>query len=380
MKIIHICLSSHYTEGMTYQDNQLPDQNAKDGHEVIVVSDCYQYEGARLVKVPEEDRRLPSGVRLVRFAYDFMVNEIFTSKVRKSRKLYGFLCLEMPDVILFHGVAGWEMLSVARYKRAHPEIKLYIDSHEDFHNSGTFWLSRILQYRIFNRFLVKKIYSAVDKFLYLSLESKDFLREMYGLDENSMEFYPLGGNVIPRVKKLEYGELIRKQHGFSREDVIIVHSGKLEPGKRTADLITAFSKVSSPKLKLIIIGSIPEDQQGVLMSLISRDENILYLGWKPGDELVAYLCAADLYFQPGTQSATMQNAICCGTPIALYPYTSHEPYMRGNGYFVSCVSDYIKVFHDLTADSDCLKGMSEASYSIACESLNYKVLASRLYR
>lgn len=51
LKIIHVCLASHYTEGMTYQDNQLADQNAADGHEVVVISDCCRYSGNALEKV-----------------------------------------------------------------------------------------------------------------------------------------------------------------------------------------------------------------------------------------------------------------------------------------------------------------------------------------
>jgi hypothetical protein len=53
MKILHACLASHYTEGMSYQDNLLPDQNAHDGHDVTVISDCYVYQNDRLVEVLE---------------------------------------------------------------------------------------------------------------------------------------------------------------------------------------------------------------------------------------------------------------------------------------------------------------------------------------
>lgn len=380
MKIIHICLASHYTEGMTYQDNQLPDQNVRDGHEVIVVSDCYQYKAGELVEVPEQDLILPSGVRLIRLKYDRVLNKIISSKVRKVSRLYGLLVLESPDVILFHGVAGWEMLAAARYKRAHPQIKLYMDSHEDFHNSGTFWVSRFFQYRIFNRFLVSRVKSEVDKFLYLSYESKDFLSQMYGLKDENMEFYPLGGNIISKERKLHHSEVIRARHGFDDDDILILHSGKLDAAKKTAELIKAFLKVGRSNLKLLIVGSIPDDQKNVLEPLFDKSPDVFFLGWKSGDELVAYLCAADLYFQPGTQSATMQNAICCGTPVALYPYASHRPYVRGNGYFVSSCDDYVQVLRALANDKKSLASMSDESYSLAYEFLDYKVLANRLYR
>ncbi|MEZ2691703.1 glycosyltransferase family 4 protein [Psychrobacter faecalis] len=379
MKILHICLAAHYTEGMAYQDNQLPDQNFKDGHDVLVVSDCYKYENGELVKVPEEDKVLDSGVRLIRLEYDFIINKTISAKVRKVTKLKELLEQEKPDVILFHGVAGWELLTVANYKKNNPKTKLYLDSHQDLYNSGTFFISLFFQYRIFNRYIVSRIRKHVDKVLYISLDSRDFLMKIYGFSEEELEFYPLGGNIVDEDMKKCLSKSVRKSNGYTCDDIIIVHSGKLSKSKKTNELIEAFSSVSSERLKLIIIGSIPKEETAILDPLISADKRISFLGWKTSSELVKYLCAADLYFQPGTQSATMQNAICCGTPIALYPYKSHEPYLKNNGFYVSCKSDYVEVFEKVLSNPNILKKMSLESYSIARKLLDYKLLASRLY-
>jgi len=203
---------------------------------------------------------------------------------------------------------------------------------------------------------------------------------MYGLKDEDMEFYPLGGNVVPKEQRLHYSKEIRARHGFSSDDILILHSGKLDAAKKTAELIKAFLAVGRTNLKLVVIGSIPDSQRSLLEPLFDKSRNVFFLGWKSGSELVAYICAADLYFQPGTQSATMQNAICCGTPVALYPYASHRPYIRDNGYFVSNSDDYVRVFETLGSDKKNLASMSDNSYSLAYELLDYKVLAKRLYR
>lgn len=379
MKILHICLSSHYTEGMTYQDNQLPDQNAADGHDVLVVSDCYKYQGSNLIETEEEEKTLESGVRLIRFKYDRVVNELISSKVKKVKKLKSLLVKEKPDVILFHGVTGWEMLTVANYKKNNPSTKLYIDSHQDFHNSGTSWFSLFFQYKIFNNYLVGKVRNYVDKFLYLSYESREFIVKMYSLKNSELEFYPLGGNVVNKNDKTMFSEGVRQKHNYAFDDILIVHSGKLVAAKKTKELIQAFSKVKSDKIKLLIIGAIPDQEKAILEPLILADSRVSFLGWKGSDELPKYLCAADIYFQPGTQSATMQNAICCGTPVALYPYPSHEPYLKGNGFFVENEDDYISVFNKIIAEPEILKTMSDNSYSVAEELLDYRKLAARLY-
>ncbi len=379
MKILHVCLASHYTEGMTYQDNQLPDQNAADGHEVVVVSDCYHYQNGSLIKAPEEDKKLNSGVRLIRLEYDFIVNEVVSSKIRKVKKLKALLIKEKPDVILYHGASGWELLTVSKYKKNNPNIKLYVDSHQDFNNSGTFWFSLFFQYKVFNRCLINKARRYVDKFLYLSYESREFVVKMYGLKDSELEFYPLGGNIVNKIDKNITSDRIRKKHSYAFDDILIVHSGKLIADKKTKELLQAFSKVNSEKIKLLIIGFIPDEEKQILEPLILSDNRVRFLGWKNSDELLEYLCAADIYFQPGTQSATMQNAICCGTPVALYPYSSHKPYLKGNGFLVENEDDYISIFNQLITDPEVLKTMSDKSYSVAEELLDYRKLAARLY-
>lgn len=379
MKIIHICLASHYTEGMTYQDNLLPLQNSLDGNQVIIVSDCFQYVEGELASVGEEDRVLESGIRLIRMKYVNILGAFISSKIRMVRSLHSVIENFDPDVILFHGVAGWEMLTVAKYKKNNPGVRLYVDSHEDFHNSGKNWISRFFQYRVFNRVLVNIVKQVVDKFLYLSYESRDFLIEMYGLEESKQEFYPLGGQVLSEAQSDEHAKEIRVRHQLSDDDVIIVHSGKLEPGKRTEEMLTAFSAVPSENLKLLIIGSIPSDQSGILQPLIDADKRVIYVGWKPADELIKYLGAANLYFQPGTQSATMQNAICAGAPVALYPYPSHEPYIVENGFWVKDYNDFVDVFECVSNSPEILIDMRRNSFKLAESLLDYKILAARLY-
>lgn len=379
LKIIHICLASHYTEGMTYQDNQLPDQNAADGHEVVVVSDCYKYSGHQLIEVPEEDTLLPTGIRLIRMKYDFFVSKKISSKIRKVRNLKFLLENFQPDVILYHGAAGVELLTVADYKKENPEVKLYVDSHADYHNAGAFWLSLLLQYKIFNRYLVSKAKKYVDKFFYVSYECKVFCQEVYGLTDRDLEFYPLGGYVIDKLKKDKFKTLIRNQHDLNADEIVVVHSGKLTVKKKTVELIKAFSQVKDPKIKLFLIGSIHESIQDVLEPLIRKDCRIYFLGWMSSNELIKYLCAADLYIQPGTQSATLQNAICCGTPIAVYPYESHKPYVKENGFFIKNSKEYIDLFQQIAKGTISLQKMIDPSYEIAENLLDYKVLAERLY-
>ena len=119
--------------------------------------------------------------------------------------------------------------------------------------------------------------------------------------------------------------------------------------------------------------------QKILLPLIEADGRIQYLGWKLADELIEYLCACDLYVQPGSQSATMNTAMCCKAPVMLQPRKNHQPFLNGNGWFVESEDDIARVFAEISGNPQILKQMSENSTKIVCEILDFKKIAARLY-
>lgn len=379
MKILHICLTSHYTEGMTYQDNLLPLYNYRDGHQVTIISNCSKYDKGKLVETPEEDTILNSGIRLIRKKYVQIFGKKISDKIIRIKGLYELIDNIKPDVILFHGVSGWEVLTVTRYKKNNPKTKLYFDCHADFNNSAKNWLSRNILHRSFYRIIFNKARPVADKIFYLSFECSLFLKELYRINDSEMEFFPLGGEVVEANIKNDYSKEIRSRHNFKSDDILLMHSGKLDQGKRTELIILALKKNPDPRLKLLIAGSMPNETKDILRSLIEQDERITYLGWLDDKALKKHLSAADIYIQPGTQSATLQTAICCGTAVAIYPHPSHKPYLNGNGYWIRDQSDIEKLLQEITTPQNQLTSMKTASYAIAHNLLDYKIIASRLY-
>ena len=197
MRIAHVCPGGAYTEGMSYQDNMLVEINRQDGHDVLIVSDCMMWSGGRTVETPAEDTVTENGARLVRLPFDWTGPRWLTNKIKRCHQLMPLLEDFRPDVILYHGVIGWELLSLGKYKKAHPDVRIYVDSHEDRHNSGTNLVSYLVQYRLLVRTLIWRVLPFVDKILYISLETKDFLQEALDLPESVLEHFPLGGIVVP---------------------------------------------------------------------------------------------------------------------------------------------------------------------------------------
>lgn len=154
----------------------------------------------------------------------------------------------------------------------------------------------------------------------------------------------------------------------------------MEKAKKTSELVQALHAVQANNLKLLIVGSMTDEVAADVMPVVEADPRIEYLGWKSGEELMDYLCAADLYVQPGTQSATMQNALCCGSAAALYPYESHKYLLGDSVFYIETVEDMKNLFAAISTNPDILEAKRAMSNKIARERLDYKVLAARLYQ
>ena len=150
--------------------------------------------------------------------------------------------------------------------------------------------------------------------------------------------------------------------------------------KKIIESMEAFRAVKNVKFKLFLIGSIDDEILEQFDALLGKDDRISYLGWKESSELMHYLCAADVYLQPGSQSAIMQNSLCLRCPVILDDVLSHEPYVKGNGWLLNNTTILVDVLKEISQCPEKLFTMSARSFEIAKDLLDYKKLASRLYQ
>ena len=378
MNIVHIGLACHYTEGMTYQDNIIPDINCKDGHTVSYISDVYHFENGKLIRGQEEDRILPSSLHLIRLDYDKVISDRVSIKIIKCNRLRDILEKLQPEVILYHGLGGYALTTVAEYTNRHPNITFYADSHANFNNSSKTFLSKLFNKCIHGIF-IKKALPYISKVFYLSIAEKYYLQKMYHIDEDKLECLPLGGTVFELGEKRICKERLLRQLELPKECILYGHSGKLEKEKKTAELIRAFTSIDDERQYLIIFGSIPETNKEII-SLVNSNPRIIFLGWQNGKKLFELLLAIDMYCQPGTCSATFQNAICCGCAVMAYPYKIYEDLINNNGYFVKTEKDMREIFLEISKNPKILESMKEKSHNLAIDCLDYVKIAARLYQ
>ncbi len=379
MRIAHICLSNYYMDDRAYQENELVEEHVRQGHEVLVIASTQIFTTDRRREfVKPGHYRCKRGIEVIRLPYHPWVPHTVAKSLRAHRGVYQFLEDFDPDSILFHGMCGWELVTVSRYKKAHPEVKFYVDTHTDFINSARGPVSKWGLHFMYYRSIVHWCLPWIDKILYISKLTGKFAREFYGIPKGKLEFYPLGGHPVEDDEYVALREKTRKALALSDDHVLFVQSGKQSMSKRLLESLRAFTGNPDPRFRLVLVGSLLEDIREQALALIGADDRIYFLGWRKPAELRALLCAADVYLQPGSQSATMQTSLCCRCVPVLENIEGHEIYTENSGWLVNDEQDIASVLTKISSGAPDLKAMAGESEKLAKEILDYAVLARRL--
>ena len=392
MKIIFVVFGSYtYVSEFGYQENDLARTARKHGDEVVVISTTYvppllkEYVDVTPEFV-QEDRVDQFGVRVVRVKYRFpFLGESINLRLREYKGIYHFLQQENPDLIFVHDIQAWSVFEIARYLKNHPECRSAIALHATYKNGCRTFISKYVQHRLFYRFIVRRTISAFDTVYYLTRDALHFFETEYGvtIEENKRAFLPIGGIVYGPEERKVSRKSILTELGFSEETIMILHTGKLEESKKTVDLLNALWQSDDEKYRLIIIGKIPDATKASILPAIERDNRVCFLGWKSADEMRRYMLACDLYAQPGSESASLNNAICCGCPVMLSPedqvYGGYRTYLAEDKvFFVNTVADMVQVFNTISSDPKILERYSKYSYQYANDLLDYEVQIERI--
>lgn len=377
MKIAHLCLSCFYYDNFSYQENLLVQQNVKDGHEVIVIASRESIDSDGKMCFQETGNYIGSDNALVyRVDYNHNVPKKIQNKVRSYEGILKILNAFKPDIIYFHGISAFELLTLKAYKSFNPKVKIIVDVHSDKNNSATNWQSRYLLHKMFYIPIFKAVQPDIEKVFCCSLEAMDFAIDFYGASKDKIEFYPLGGFCLEDTEYNKYRKEMRKSLNVNSK-IMLLQTGKINSKKKAVEALKNFIKVKNDNLVYVIAGTLEDDVKLEMLSLIESDTRIKYLGWVSSNQIQALLCACDIYVQPGSQSATMQQALCSRCPVILDDVKSHQVFVKNNGWLIQNSNEMEKIFQQLN-QSD-LEQMSNNSFGIAKQLLDYKTLARRMY-
>lgn len=385
MKVVHISLCSYsYITSWGYQENYLIDAHHIKGHEVVEISSPYispLYQ-EHLIKDDTFDKIESydaKGTKIIRLRYKYKLPYCINRRIRWYKGLYSALVREKPDVIFVHDLQFMSVFDVKKYAKKHPECILKADTHASELNSANNWISKILLHRIFYKWIIKLNCKAFQTIYYISGFEGLFMKKYYNVSAANANFQllPLGGFILPENEAAAIRNKIRSQHNLKEDDILLLHSGKLEKSKRTHEIIQAFKRVQGENLHLYLIGSIPASQKKIIEKDINSDKRVKFLGWKSAKELREYLYASDIYVQLGSPSSTLETAICCGCPCIL----NFNEDIPGGGYIklldkktaysVETMDDLLTAIKKLSCDKKLRNEMRRNSLKTAEERFDY---------
>lgn len=379
MKVAHLCLSCFYIDGYAYQENQLVAEHVRLGHDVHVIASTESYDNnAQLVYVSSGAYNGTDGAKVIRIPYRFNVLPRLARKIRAYVGLDALLRELQPEVILFHGLASWELLTVAAYVKRNRGVKLFVDCHEDFNNSAMSWASRELLHKRFYKLIFQHCINQISEVLCVTVESFDFAIDFYGSDRAKTRMYPLGGVIEPgEVNARRRGDF-RSRHGFTDADLVITQTGKLDPTKRLTSALHAFRANPSPILKFVIAGRMTDEVKAECLPLIEADARIIDLGWQSTDELRTVLAGSDFFLQPFGQTVTTQMAMCHGCVILAQDLPSHRWLIGDNGMLFKDAEELDATFRWVVENQEKVTQLRQATMRFAEDNLDYRKLALQI--
>lgn len=316
MKILHCCLAAFYIDNFGYQENILPKMHKLQGHDVHIIASTETYSNQHKLEYLEPISYFTSeGIPIKRIPYLKGLPHMLVRKLRIYCGLFDSIKQIKPDIIFIHDCQFISIKEIAKYIKQHSEVKVFVDSHTDFINSGKNWISKNIFHRIIYKWCAKKIEPYTEKFYGTLPLRVNFYREVYDLPAHKIELLVMGADqtIIDLNKRENIREEVRKNIGLHENDFIVLTGGKIEQRKNIQNLLAAFNKFEKADLKLIIFGTPTEDLKHIFNDY-RNNKNISILNWLEYKEIFKYMLAADLAIFPGTHSVLWEQAVGLGMP------------------------------------------------------------------
>lgn len=314
MKIVHLCLSSFFIDGYSYQENLLPKHHALQGHDVTVIASTFSFgnDGRGTYVSPGE--HIESGYKVIRIPYAGSALTEVWKTLRKYDGLYRLLEKESPNVIFSHGMQFWDARSVVKYIKSNKDVLLYADNHADYINSSKNILSKLVLHKLLWKYTAQLIAKYAVLCYGVTPMRCDFLVEMYGLKKDKVKFLQMGIDDVAIPKDLEIVRSeIRKQLGIGDKDFVISTGGKIDNKKNIHHLLSALRQLSDTRIHLIIFGTIVNEMKDTI-DQFRNDNHVHFVGWCNAEQVMNYLVSSDLAAFPGTHSTLWEQSIGVGLP------------------------------------------------------------------
>ena len=315
-----------YIPGMGYQENFLPHEQKKLGHEVeIITSDRIpEFEGydKHIGKIHKE-RKIgigifeDNGIKIHRLPC-YLEFKNFGQILMKS--LYKKIIELKPDIVQIHGAFTFAALQLIFYSCI-SKNNMFIDDHTNVDN---FYINTIPKklYVFFVKYFYKIFDSKVNCYMPVTYASMDLLKSILRIPDKKTVLLPLGADTNKFKPNQESRKIIQKELKIDNMDFLILTSGKFDKKKDIEILIKAFANLNKVdnKIKLLLLGNGSNNYLNKLNDLIESlniENKIILHDFVPNNVLSDFYNCADIGVWPGDNSITVLEAVATGLPVII---------------------------------------------------------------
>lgn len=317
MRILHWDEMFHPSFG--YQINVLAKFQAKQGHEVIImtsenIENHPTFSGfGNKENIPQEDDLYSKryGVEIIRLPiYKVVSGRVIYKKgyIKRIKDLN-------PDIIMCHTNDTLSAINIVRrYKLIN--IPIVFDNHM-LEMASKNPLSKL--FRIYFRlFITPKIIE--HKWTVIRTQDDNYVNKCLGIPKSQTPFISFGSDTTLFHPDMNVRKQFREKYGIKQNDFVVVYTGKLNEAKGGKLLAQAFEKKLSnfkyENITLIAVGNSSGEYGKEVEKIFENSENnIIRIPTQKYVELAKFYQAADLCVFPKQCSLSFYDAQACGLPV-----------------------------------------------------------------
>jgi glycosyltransferase involved in cell wall biosynthesis len=321
MRILHV--ADFVSEKTGYQDFLLPKFHARHGHEVHIVTSCWNppapnysasLEPVLGPRVMEPGTYVAQGVTIHRLPvrWEFR-NRVMLAGLRRA-------CHEIePEAVFVHDTMTPTALRMAGLADS-LGVPIYFDNHSIFSVQNRSVPSRI-GYGAFRQVMRHYMAPRATGFYGVANECVDFLVMAQGVPIDKVDLLPLGVDTDLFHEDLEGGQAWRRSHGIALDAFVVTQTGKLDPAKDPLTLARAVAELPrrDRELHLVFVGAGPAPYvQSLVEEIEGRSPHrVSVLPPVEVGKLAAVFSGSDVVCYPGGTSMSSLEAAACGRIVVM---------------------------------------------------------------